>query len=79
MVNNPVLSIRRKWLTVEQDIQVDDVVLVMSPKTTQGHWTLGRIVEIYPDKDGQIRVAKVQVGREELRRPITKLRQLKLS
>ena len=75
----PVLSIRRKWLTVERDIQVDEVVLVMSPKTPQGHWTLGRIVEIYPDKDGHVRVAKVQVGREELLRPITKLCQLKLS
>ena len=75
----PVLSIRRKWLTVERDIQVDDVVLVMSPKTPQGHWTLDRIVEIYPDKDGHVRVAKVQVGREELLRPITKLCQLKLS
>ena len=61
----PALNVRRKWLTVERDIQVDDVVLVMSPKTPRGHWPLGRIVDIYPGKDGHVRVAKVQVGRED--------------
>ena len=64
----PALNVRRKWLTVERDIQVDDVVLVMSPKTPRGHWPLGRIVQVYPGKDGHVRVAKVQVGKEEFLR-----------
>ena len=51
----------------------------MSPKTPQGHWPLGRIVEVYPGKDGHVRVAKVQVGKEKFLRPITKLCQLELS
>lgn len=38
----PTLNVRRKWLTVVRDIQVGDVMLVMSPKTSQGHWPLGR-------------------------------------
>ena len=75
----PALNVRRKWLTVERSIQVDDVVLVMSPKTPRGHWPLGRVVEVYPGKDGHVRVAKVQVGKEEFLRPITKLCQLELS
>ena len=75
----PALNARKKWLTVERDIEVDDVVLVISPKTPRGHWPLGRIVEVYPGKDGHVRVAKVQVGKEELLRPITKLCQLELS
>ena len=66
----PALNVRRKWLTVERDIQVDDVVLVMSPKTPRGHWPLG---------DGHVRVAKVQVRKEEFLRPVTKLCQLELS
>ena len=65
----PALNIRRKWLTVESDIQVDDVVLVMSRKTPRGRWPLGRIVEVYPGKDGHVRVDKVQVGKEEFLRP----------
>ena len=64
---------RRKWLTVERDIQVDDVVLVMSPKTPRGHWPPCRIVQVYAGKDGHARVAKVQVGKEEFLRPVTKL------
>ena len=79
MVTGPALNVRRKWLTFERDNQVDDVVLAMSPNTPRGHWPLGRIVDIYPGKDGHVRVAKVQVVREELLRPITKLCQLELS
>ena len=66
----PALNIRRKWLTTERDLQVGDVVLVISPKTPRGHWPLGRITEVFPRKDGHVRVAKVQVGRNELTRPI---------
>ena len=69
----PALNVRRKWLTV------DDVVFVMSPETPRGHWPLGRVIEVYPGKHGDVRVAKVQVGKEEFLRPNTKLCQLELS
>lgn len=75
----PALNVRRKWLTVERDIQVGDGGLVISRKTPRGHWPLGRIVEVYTGKDGHVRVAKVQVRKEEFIRPITKLCQLELS
>ena len=67
----PALSIRRKWLPTERDLQVGDVVLVVSPNTPRGHWPLGRITEVFPGKYGHVRVAKVQVGRNELTRPIS--------
>ena len=72
----PTLNVRRKWLHTERDIKVDDVVLVMSPKTPQGHWPLGQIVEVYLGKDGKVIIAKVQVGEDELLRPVAKLCQL---
>ena len=75
----PAINVRRKWLTVERDIQVDDVVLFVSPKTPRGHWPLGRIVQVYPGKDGHVRVGKPQVGKEQFLRPVTKLRKLELS
>ena len=34
---------------------------------------MGRVVEIYPGEDGQVRVVKVQVGQGTLIRPISKL------
>ena len=51
-------------------IHVDDVVLVMSPKTPWGHWPLGQIIKVYPGKGDHVRVSKVQVGKEEFLRPI---------
>ena len=75
----PALNVRTKLLTGERDIQVDDVMLVMSPKTPRGHWPLGRIVYVYPGKDGNVRITKVQVGKEEFLTPITELYQLELS
>ena len=75
----PALNARRKWLTVERDIQVNDVVLVISSKTPRGHWPLGRVIEVYPGQDGHVRVPKVHVGNEELLSRITKLCQLELS
>ena len=39
----------------------------MSPNTPCGHWPLGRIVEVYQGKDGHVRVAKVQVGKSQLK------------
>ena len=50
----------------------------MLPNTPCGHWPLGRIVEVYQGKDGHVRVAKVQVGKSQLTRPISKLCPLEL-
>ena len=72
------LSNRRKWLKGERDLQSGDVVLVLSPNTPRGYWPLGRIVEVYQGKDGRVRVAKVQVGKSQLTRPISKLCPLEL-
>ena len=74
----PSLSNRRKWLKEERDLQSRNVVLVMSPNTPRRHWPLGRIVEVYQGKDGHVRVAKVQVGKSQLTRPISKLCPLEL-
>ena len=74
----PSLSNTRKWLKEERDLQSGDVVLVMLDNTPRGHWTLGRIVEVYQGKDGHVRVANVQVGKSQLTRPISKLCPLEL-
>ena len=73
----PSLSNRRKWLKHERDLQSGDVI-VMSPNTPCRHWPLGRIVEVYQGKDGHVTVAKVQVGKSQLTRPISKLCPLEL-
>ena len=69
----PGLSARKKWLQPGRDIKVGEVVLVMSPDTTRGNWPLGRVREIYPGKDGRVRVTKIQVGQGALTRSVTKI------
>ena len=58
----------REWVTglyaqklfhPQKDFQADDVVLIISPDTPRGNWPLGRIIEVFPGKDGGVRVASV--------------------
>ena len=69
----PRLSARSKWCKPYNNFAVGDVVLVMSPDTPRGKWPLGRVMEVYPGKDGFVRVVKVLVNGKEISRPISKL------
>ena len=69
----PGLSKRHKWTKTRKDLKPGDVVLVMNPNLPRGHWPLGRIIEVFPGKDGHVRVAKLLLGQNVLVRPISKL------
>ena len=69
----PTLIPRSKWLKVQGDLQVGDIVLVCQSDLPRGHWPLGRILEVYAGKDGHNRVAQVQLAEKTLMRPIHKL------
>lgn len=74
----PGLNARRKWNKTQRDVQIGDVMLVISPDTPRGNWPLGRVLEVYPGQDGHVRVVKLQVGQGTLIRPVTKLCPLEL-
>ena len=69
----PGLNVRKKWCKIRRCVQVCDVMLVISPTISRGNWLLGRVLEVYPGKDGQERVVKLQVGQETIARPVTKM------
>ena len=69
----PLINVHSKWWDSKRDLNVGDLVLAISADKSRGHWPLGRVREIFPGKDGHVRVAKVQVGRDTITRPITKL------
>ncbi|XP_067040969.1 uncharacterized protein [Acropora muricata] len=69
----PNLNSRKKWLKTQRNLQVGDIVLLISPDAPRGQWPLARVIEVYPGEDGRVRVAKVQVGRNTLTRSISKL------
>lgn len=74
----PSLSSRKKWYQSRKNLQVGDVVLLVSSENPRAHWPLGRVVEVYPAKDGYVRSVKLQVGEKQFVRPIVKLCPLEL-
>lgn len=69
----PLLQQRHKWKDVKKDVHIGDVVIVADPGSTRGEWPLGRVLEVYPGKDGHVRVARIQVGIKTMLRPIVRL------
>ncbi|KAJ8051026.1 hypothetical protein HOLleu_04443 [Holothuria leucospilota] len=69
----PLLNQRRKWQLPQKNLQVGDVVVVVDAGSARGNWPLGRVVEVFPGGDGNVRVVRLQVGKNILTRPITKL------
>ena len=74
----PSLSPRQKWFKMKKDIKPGNIVLEVSPDTPRGQWPLGRILEVYPGKDGHIRSVRLQVGKKQYSKPIVKVCPLEL-
>ena len=69
----PALGARKKWAKESKDIQVGDIVMLLSPENPRGHWPLARVVTIFPGADGHVRSAEVLHKGTVLKRPIVKL------
>jgi len=61
------------------DPKVGDVVLVGSDGKKRFEWPLGRIIELFPGKDGKTRVVKVKTKNGVYLRPIQRLYPLEVS
>ena len=48
------LNARQKWFQPQRDVQICDVMLVISPDTSRGNWPLRRVLEVYPGQDGHV-------------------------
>ena len=56
-------------------IKVNVIVLVVDVNLPRGEWPLGRITELKPSSDDQVRTVKVMVAGKEVLRPISRLEQ----
>ena len=68
----PSLNRYVKWTDEHKNLKPGDIVLVLSPDTPRANWPLGRIVRVHPGRDGHVRVATVQIGNAEIKRPIVR-------
>uniref|UniRef100_A0A5S6QFS0 Integrase catalytic domain-containing protein n=1 Tax=Trichuris muris TaxID=70415 RepID=A0A5S6QFS0_TRIMR len=69
----PTLQGRSKWRSHERDLHVDDVVLIVEPTSPRAHWTIGRVVQVFPGPDNRVRVATVKTKQGTYKRPVSRL------
>lgn len=64
---------RSKWCFDKQNIKVGDMVVIKEDNMAVCNWPIGRIVSVFPGKDGRIRVASIKTIRGVFKRPISKI------
>ena len=70
----PTLLKRSKWSESDQmPLRVNDIVWILKDMTPRGIWPFGRVLEVYPDRDGQQRVVKVKKAYGTYVRPVSAL------
>ncbi|XP_077973538.1 uncharacterized protein LOC144428324 [Styela clava] len=69
----PTITQRSKWTKGRDNFKVDDIVLLVDESIPRGRWTVGRVINTFPDKHGLVRSVLVRTGTNVVRRPITKL------
>ena len=67
----PFLVTRKKWKVERRNVRVDDIVVVRDSNAVRGKWVTGRIVNVFPGKDGRVRNVKVKTATTQYERPIT--------
>lgn len=68
----PTIANRCKWHEEVKDLVVGALVIVVD-ESVRNSWTRGRVLRVYPGKDGRIRRADVQTKGGILQRPVSKL------
>lgn len=67
------LQVRQKWLTNTDNVKIGTVVLIHQDDVPPLRWPLGIVQEVYPGKDGRVRVALIKTASSTFKRPIVKL------
>ena len=56
----PTLGPRQKWTTDNRNFEKDDEVLIVDKNLPRYRWNIGRVTEVYPGRDGVVRVVDVK-------------------
>ena len=69
----PELQTRSKWIEIERNLSVGDLVLILDENTPRNLWPLARVVDVSVGRDGLVRSARLKTRATELVRPISKI------
>ena len=67
------LQERSKWLDAAESVREGTLVLIHDAQAPPLSWKRGRITKIFPDTEGNVRVAEVRKATGVFRRPVIKL------
>lgn len=67
------LQQRYKGKTKIVNLVVNQLVLIQDKNTLTNQWKLGRVLEVFPGKDGTVRVVKLKTQLGTITRPVVKL------
>ena len=59
----PNIIHRQKWFTKKRNFQKDDIVLIVDETQPRSRWTLGKVMNTYPDSNGLVRTVLVKSGK----------------
>ena len=62
--------VRGKWRQRRDNIKIDDFVLTVDPNKDRKEWKTGRVIDVYPGKDGLVRVVYIRTDAGDLKCPI---------
>jgi len=70
----PQCQVRGKWVNKKQPLKINDIVIIKEDNLPPTKWSLGRITQVHPGRDGVIRVVTVRTAADtEFKRPAVKL------
>ena len=61
----PSLSCRKKWYKSQKNLDVGDIVMIISTEIPFSHWPLGKVIKVYPGQNGYVRSVRLQVGQKQ--------------
>ena len=62
-----------KWHYPSKNIEVGDIVVLQENNLAPTKWELVRVIEVYPSKDGLVRVVTIRTSNGTYKRPVTKI------
>ena len=70
-----IVTLRRytKWHYPSKNIEVGDIVVLQENNLAPTKWELVRVIEVYPSKDGLVRVVTIRTSNGTYKRPVTKI------
>ena len=69
----PSLTDRKKWTINSRNLEIGDLVILVSKNLARSAWSTGRVTETYPSVDGAVRSVKVKTPSKEFVGPTASL------